>query len=64
VFLQAVPIIARIINSHWFIGTSHEARLIFASISFIASYVVVAMAISNRLRLPQLPLAVIACILN
>jgi ABC-type nitrate/sulfonate/bicarbonate transport system permease component len=64
VFLQAVPIIARIVNSLWFIGTSHENRLIIACILFICSYIFIAFSLNSKLEDSTLMFAVIACLLN
>jgi CLN3 protein len=65
VFLQAVPIIANIINSLWFINTSHESRLIVASICFICSYILIAFSINDRQDEDMsLPFAIAACLVN
>ena len=45
VFLQAVPILARIINSNFLIQTSHESRLLFVCFLLIFSYIVIYLAI-------------------
>jgi hypothetical protein len=45
VFLQAVPILARIINANFFIQTSHESRLLVVCFLLILSYIVIYLAI-------------------
>lgn len=64
VFLQTVPIIATIVNALWFISTSHENRLIVASILFIVSYIFIAFSINDHEEKIALPCSVIACLLN
>lgn len=65
VFVQAVPIIATIINALWFINTSHESRLIVAAICFICSYISIAFSISSKKDEDMsLPFAVLACLVN
>jgi len=65
VFVQAVPIVARIFNSLFFIQISHESRLIFTCILFILSYTSIALSIrsSNREDV-ALPCAIVGCILH
>ena len=65
VFVQAVPVLANISNSLWFINTPHESRLIVAAMCFICSYILIAFSINDRLdENTSLPFAIGACLIN
>ena len=65
VFLEAVPIISRILISTYFIQVNHENRMICASALFMCSYVAIAFSIEHSFdENTTLPCAVVACILH